>query len=580
MNIVHNINLGGYPFVINEDAFQYLENYLDAIHHHFRSVEGGEEIITDIENRLAELLIEIMAARKIVSRDDIERAITIMGKPEEFDEDNEGASPGDQSNRSHEEEPFKFKAGKRLYKNPDDKIVSGVASGIAAYLGIKDPVIVRILFVLLTIFGGGVGIPIYIVLIFVLKEAKTPKEKLEMRGEAINLESLSQVVQKEMKQFSEQIKDITGTPGFKGKKEKFASWTNQFNEKAKKYSNPSSYKAKEASSASFESDTNSTSEEKGSPQQEWDPTDLVEQAKEASRRFGQSFELAIRGFVKVVTPIFLALGGILIGVFVIAWAAIIFSLIKGAPVIMMFMPTSSVIAGVGFINIVFIVVIPIIAIILGLLRIFFRRNISGPIWGSIISLWIINIFSLSVVGTQIADSFKTPFTVIENLISNPEKVTSLHLKAMRTPSEGHIQIGPMSFNDEYLYASPTIISVEKSNDQYFHLIEQKSAKGKNESEAKTIASAITQAVSVKQDTLIIAEDLKVPIDGKFRAQRVELILQIPVNQHISLDKELGNLRFRSTLPGDPLYNRDLRGNKLYLLQEGLKIVADSAKVIQ
>ena len=579
MNIVHNINLGGYPFVINEDAFQYLENYLDAIHHHFRSVEGGEEIITDIEYRLAELLIEILGARKIVSKDDIERAITIMGKPEEFDDENDNSSTTDQSKRTNEEEPFKFKAGKRLYKNPDDKIVSGVASGIAAYVGIKDPVIIRIAFVLLAIFGGGIGIPAYIVLIFVLKEAKTPKEKLEMRGETINLESLSQVVQKEMKEFSEQLKDITGTPGFKGKKEKFTSWTNTFSEKAKAYSNKSSNKSTGTPSESFTAEDDTVSED-GNRQQDWDPGDLVEQAKEASRRFGQSFELAVRGLIKVVTPIFLALGGILIGVFVIAWAAIIFSLIKGAPVIMMFMPTSNVIAGVGFINIVFIVVIPIIAIILGLLRIFFKRNISGPIWGSIIGLWIINIFSLSVVGTQIADSFKTPFTVIENLINNPEKVTSLHLKAMRTPSEGHIQIGPMSFNDDHLYVSPTIISVEKSNDGHFHLIEQKSAKGKNESEAKTIASAITQAVSVKQDTLIIAEDLKVPIDGKFRAQRVELILQIPVDQYISLDKDLGNLRFRSSLPGDPLYNRDLRGNKLYLLQEGLKIVVDSSKIVQ
>ena len=84
MNKVLNINLGGYPFTIDEDAFEHLENYLDTIHSHFKKSEGYEEITSDIEARMAELFQEQLNGRSIVTIRTVETCIGIMGTPEEF----------------------------------------------------------------------------------------------------------------------------------------------------------------------------------------------------------------------------------------------------------------------------------------------------------------------------------------------------------------------------------------------------------------------------------------------------------------------------------------------------------------
>jgi len=84
MNKVFNVNLGGYPFTIDEDAYAHLNNYLDTISSHFRSSDGYEEITTDIEGRVAELFRENSANRPIITMTDVKMAIAIMGTPEEF----------------------------------------------------------------------------------------------------------------------------------------------------------------------------------------------------------------------------------------------------------------------------------------------------------------------------------------------------------------------------------------------------------------------------------------------------------------------------------------------------------------
>ena len=142
MNKILHINLGGYPFTIDEDAYQHLSNYLATIHRHFRSSEGYEEITSDIEGRMAELFQEQLNARSIVTIKDVEAAISIMGTPEEF-----GADPIDEAPSASSQSSSKFKTGKRLFRNPEDQAVAGVCSGIAAYFGIEDPIWIRLAFV-------------------------------------------------------------------------------------------------------------------------------------------------------------------------------------------------------------------------------------------------------------------------------------------------------------------------------------------------------------------------------------------------------------------------------------------------
>ncbi|MFT4665048.1 MAG: phage shock protein PspC (stress-responsive transcriptional regulator) [Polaribacter sp.] len=217
MNKVFNINLGGYPFTIDEDAYEHLNQYLDAIHGHFRKSEGYEDITTDIEDRMAELFQDLRDGRPIVTLKTVTSAIDTMGTPEEFGAEAVGAST---SSPEEDDEPlverdFGVNPGKRLFRNPDDQVIKGVCSGIAAYFGIGDPLWVRLAFVLLTI-SGGLGIPLYLILWAVLPQAVTSADRLAMKGQPINVSNIAKTVEEEMDSLSEKLADLS--EGFTSKK--------------------------------------------------------------------------------------------------------------------------------------------------------------------------------------------------------------------------------------------------------------------------------------------------------------------------------------------------------------------------
>lgn len=222
MNKVFTINLGGYAFTIDEDAYAYLNDYMGAIHAHFRKSEGYEDITSDIESRMAELIHHSLGARTIVGLKEIKSAVSIMGTPEDFgaepmDQFSEGATTEGQKSQK-EQGDIGIKPGKRLMRNPEDKIVGGVCSGIASYFGIQDPVWVRLVFVAAFLLAGS-GILLYLILCAILKEAKTPADFLAMRGEPINVQNIAKYVENELTDLSDRIKDeIDGGKSFKKKK--------------------------------------------------------------------------------------------------------------------------------------------------------------------------------------------------------------------------------------------------------------------------------------------------------------------------------------------------------------------------
>ena len=206
MNKIFNINLGGYPFTIDEDAYKHLSHYLETIHNHFRSSEGYEEITSDIENRMAELFQEEIGEKPIVTLKNVESAIAIMGTPEEF-----GAEPLDENEPITKRQGHKsdYKTGKRLFRNPDDEVVGGVCSGIAAYFGINDPLWIRLLWIVLTL-SGGFGIAAYIILWIIVPKAETASDRLMMRGENINVSNIGKIIEEEMEHLSEKITELGG----------------------------------------------------------------------------------------------------------------------------------------------------------------------------------------------------------------------------------------------------------------------------------------------------------------------------------------------------------------------------------
>ena len=82
-----------------------------------------------------------------------------------------------------------------MYRDPDNRVIGGVCSGMGAYWNI-DPVIVRIIFIALTL-AGGIGVMVYLILYIVLPEAKTTAQKIEMKGEPVNIHNIKEAVKKE-----------------------------------------------------------------------------------------------------------------------------------------------------------------------------------------------------------------------------------------------------------------------------------------------------------------------------------------------------------------------------------------------
>ena len=190
------VNLGGTVYHIDDDAYRLLDNYLSNLKHYFRKQESAEEIINDIEMRIAELFAEKVAAGKqVVTVQDVEEVIARVGKPEDFgitEDDAESNKRTEQS--SSASQTYTRTAGpRRLFRDPDSKLLGGVAAGLAAYLG-WDITLVRILMIVLVFVPYCPMIILYIVGWIVIPEAHTAAEKLSMRGEAVTIENIGKTV--------------------------------------------------------------------------------------------------------------------------------------------------------------------------------------------------------------------------------------------------------------------------------------------------------------------------------------------------------------------------------------------------
>ena len=214
MNKIYNINLGGYPFTIDDDAYEKLDEYLNAIRKHFHTSEGRDDIITDIEIRIAELFNEHLKGQPIVGMREVDKVISVMGTPEEFGATQEEEIGETGSAQYSKKSNKKYKTGKRLFRNPDEKIIGGVCSGLATYFGIDEPVWVRLFFFLL-LFTGFSPL-IYVVLWIAIPEARTSGDKLAMKGEKIDVQNIAKKVEEEINNLADTITEMT--KDFKSKK--------------------------------------------------------------------------------------------------------------------------------------------------------------------------------------------------------------------------------------------------------------------------------------------------------------------------------------------------------------------------
>ena len=182
------IKIGGVVFHIDEDAYEILRSYLDSLTDHFKGMDGGKEVMEDIEARIGEIFEQKTTGHKeVIEVEDVSEMINILGQAKDIIDEDEEVSHTRQTSYSNR--------GKRLYRDPDNAILGGVCGGLGGYFNV-DPIWFRILFLVLLI-AYGTSFLIYIVLWIILPKAETPSQKLEMKGENVTVQNIEKSIKDE-----------------------------------------------------------------------------------------------------------------------------------------------------------------------------------------------------------------------------------------------------------------------------------------------------------------------------------------------------------------------------------------------
>jgi len=212
MKKVTNATLGGIVFAVEEDAYEALSKYLKSIEVKFVNSPDYSEISADIESAIAEKFKLRKKSDKIaITKIDVDEVVREMGTADEVGEVADDQSGRDEKGSDNSTSQLNASSvNKRLYRNTDDSIIGGVASGLAQYFDI-DPVIVRVLFVV-AFFFSGFGLLVYIILWLIVPAAKTTTDKYAMRGENMTVADITERVKKNLND-EENITRVKGVWG-------------------------------------------------------------------------------------------------------------------------------------------------------------------------------------------------------------------------------------------------------------------------------------------------------------------------------------------------------------------------------
>lgn len=196
MNKTTNIHLAQTLFSLDENAYALLKNYLEKLERLFKNTEGAKDILEDIEARIAELFTDLKKDELyVISVDDVEKVIETLGTPEDL------------ASEDNTENPPQYTGPKKLFRDPDDRFLGGVAGGLSHYLGF-DSVWIRLILLILFFSSVGGVVLVYILLWILIPEAKTTAEKLMMKGEPVNVSNIKKKIKEEIDQVSDKVKDV------------------------------------------------------------------------------------------------------------------------------------------------------------------------------------------------------------------------------------------------------------------------------------------------------------------------------------------------------------------------------------
>jgi phage shock protein PspC (stress-responsive transcriptional regulator) len=477
-----NINIAGILFQIDEKAYTILRDYLQAINNRFRHVPGGVETVADIESRIAEIFESQKGTAGTISPNNVEAMILIIGKPEDFD--NNDAEP---------ETHGYISVRKRMYRNPDDSIISGVCGGIGAYLN-TDPVLFRILFAIFTM-TFGVGFFLYLALWIALPPANTDSRKREMYG--------------------------------------------------KSYQSVISYKSNTAGSV--------TSDAPSYNRGYYNTSRIGNAVNEIFRALGRVFYVAMRILLILFGVAFVLTGSLFILSFVMLlvfkYPASISSSSFDMNLIYLsdFLPyvVNPVLVPWIIALTLVILVIPMIALIYwGVKMIFWFRAKDGIFSLVGLVLWVMLIATLAVILFNEGISFAETARTSEQK-KFPHTPDILYIKAGNMTSDLKVE-KEINFHEEgyniminnegkELYIRPYLKVYNSVNDDARVELRKRSS-GRNETDAMKKTKDLIYNCNISGDTLILDEYFTIPSGRKWAADNVGINLYLPVGSVLKLDK--------------------------------------------
>ncbi len=488
-------NISGTVFHIEEDAYDTLQRYLANIRAQFGGTTGRDEIMADIEARIAELFSERLdEKRQVVSLADVEHVMSIMGQPEDFAD---GEAGDEAPSAGQEQTGSQQRTRKRFFRDPEDKWVGGVLGGFAAYIGM-DPLILRLIYLVLLFLG--IGWFIYLLLWILVPKADSAADFLQMRGEAVTVENIKRV----------------------------------FEEGGERFKKGSEQMANEARDLG----------------KEWGPKGKAwsHEAGQAARRTGRDVGNVI---IKVIGILFIIMGiGFLmslitgaVGLGAAAWSGGFGAANVGAMDLGGLLFESSAHAVYLTIAGFLLLAIPVIGLMIAGFRLL--MDTSAPRWlGWTLSLtWIVALLVTIGIGVGLASDFRqrarnrTEITIMQP-VSN-----TLQLGVMGTPGEWSynwsFDNGDFDWEDDgFLLEDGRVrapwveVDVQRSPDSLFHVIALRTARGANSKEAAVRAEHITYPYQQHGDSLLLSNDFTFPSDDKFRVQDLDFTIQVPVGKSI------------------------------------------------
>lgn len=492
MNKTIIINISGIIFHIEEDAYEKLKAYMTEVKSHFIKSEDSFEIVSDIENRIAELFNEIIQAeeKQVIVLYDVERIIRTMGQPKDFENTLEEEKEEEQKEINNAKN-----IKKRLYRNPDDKIAAGICSGIAAYFDI-DPLWIR-LALAISIFFFGTGIVLYLLLWIIMPEAQTRTEKLAMRGEAPTIDSIRKSIEDEM-----------------------ASVKRNF------------------SNASGELKNNSALRDFISS--------FIEFANKMLKLFLKIIVKAAGAFIVGITgALFVALSITLLTLFGIVEGQID----PDFPLFMLRNDHQNLMYFAWYVALA----IPVIAIFLVGIRILINSNPFNRVSGlSMLSIWILSLLVGGYYTVDTISNFKEEGRLQQTLLLQKSFVKKYYLisdndenynyyDTAKTREFGLKDKMVLKSQDHNFGFDNVSIKIEKSLTDEIKLVSRFEARGKTESEAIHSAENIMYLFEQNDSVLVFPRFFKLKNNSNWRAQDVELTLYVPYNTELVIQDRIDYL---------------------------------------